>query len=204
MNCTVKIKRIFRDDLEFNLNIDEDFMFIHLLKILNNVPEFKIYGYRLNRIFINNKNSNKKVIDSVINNELIIYEVNQFTPKNSLNSIENIIAMHDNKLEKTINLFDVCPINHAKIGEWNGWGRGPIYVPKEEDNHNLRNLIFIVYNNSDPYVYNIHCLFRLINEYTNELLIPHLNKKFCIINEFMEKYTSNSKIKILNINDNKN
>ena len=103
MNCTVKIKRIFRDDVKFNLSIDEDFMFIHLLKILNNVPEFKIYGYRLNRIFINNKNSNKKVIDSVINNELIINEVNQFTPKNSLNRIENIIAMHDNKLEKTTN-----------------------------------------------------------------------------------------------------
>ena len=82
----------------------------------------------------------------------------------------SIVAFSD-----TINP-DVCLINQAKIGEWIGFGRGPITVDKHDDNR-VQNLIFVIYGNTKPYVYNIYCLNKLIDIDSDTIMIPHLNKK---------------------------
>ena len=58
----------------------------------------------------------------------------------------------------------------AKFGEWNGFGRGPISVPKEEDNH-LRNIIFIKKGNIIR-AYNVYSLLKILNKNTMTLKIP--------------------------------
>ena len=56
---------------------------------------------------------------------------------------------------ETSNIMDVEPINHGKIGEWIGYGSGPIQVPSEENNR-LHNLLWVIYNTQKPVVYNLH------------------------------------------------
>lgn len=108
--------------------------------------------------------------------EIKLREVSTLTPKNSFRVSANIRTVYQAGLQDTINLYDVCPLNQAKIGEWIGFGSGPIKVPKEEDNC-INNLIFVIYGDTKPYVYNIHCLSKLIDVEADTMLVPHINKK---------------------------
>ena len=97
--------------------------------------------------------------------------------RNSFNFINNLIGLDRHGLLETTNLTDVEPINHAKLGEWIGFGRGPVKVPPEENNR-LRNLIWVVLDNNKPVCYNVHCLYKLYsNNGRGKLLMPHLNQE---------------------------
>lgn len=98
------------------------------------------------------------------------------TYRNSFNFINHLVGLYENDLLETTNLMDVEPINHAKLGEWIGFGRGPIQVPREEDNR-IFNLIWVIYNDNNPVCYNVHGLRKLCHMGKGKLLIPHLNKK---------------------------
>ena len=179
--------------------IDDNYTFYDLLLFLQSLKSNKIpYGdssFKHNGEFIRASKLNQKIADVVVDNALKIYEYGIFTPKNSFLKIKNIIRLRKHNLEDTINIDHECIINHAKIGEWIGWGRGPTTVPKTEDN-TLPNLLFIRYPNTKPYVYNIHCLYELINKKSNTLLIPHINKHISA-HKFRQIYTSCEAFKIL-------
>ena len=65
----------------------------------------------------------------------------------------------------------------------------------------MRNLIFIIVDDQS-FVYNIHCLYNLINNDDNTLLIPHLNKKVDS-SKFRDLYLGKKKtINILRLNSN--
>ena len=102
---------------------------------------------------------------------------NPITYRNSFNVIQHLIGLHAHKLLETTNLMDVEPINHAKLGEWIGFGRGPTTVPPEEDNR-LPNLMWVIHGRDKPVCYNVHGLHALYrNGRGGQLLIPHLNQK---------------------------
>ena len=44
----------------------------------------------------------------------------------------------------TTNIDDICCINHARIGDWIGFGKGKTSVPVEDDN-SLINIVIIKY-----------------------------------------------------------
>lgn len=117
--------------------------------------------------------------EPVTETEILLKEVSIYTPKNSFRVSENILAVYQAGLQDTINLYDCCLLNHGKIGEWIGFGRGPTTVPKIEDN-SIYNLIFVVYGDTKPYVYNIHCFNKLIDVEADNILIPHLNQTFSL------------------------
>ena len=135
-----------------------------------------------------------------VDNELILFEIGYLTPKNSFLKTKNIIGLHLNNLEDTVNIHDICLINLGKIGEWIGYGGGPLVVPKTEDNRSP-NVIFVKYNNTKPYAYNIHCLYKLINNESNTLLMPHINKHIDAA-KFIEIYSGKDEFKILRLNGN--
>ena len=118
----------------------------------------------------------KNLDEPVVDTQIELKEIGIFTPKNSFRMAKNIQALYRAGLQDTINLYDVCLINQAKIGEWIGFGRGPITVDKHDDNR-VQNLIFVIYGNTKPYVYNIYCLNKLIDIDSDTIMIPHLNKK---------------------------
>ena len=148
--------------------------------------------------------SPKNVLDKLypqVKNEII--NVRMYSPlcfRNSFNYIGNLIGLYNYNLLETCNITDVDSINQAKFGEWIGFGKGPISVPKIEDNR-IMNLLWVIYNTEKPVVYNIHCLKEIFNRNNKELLIPHLNKKIKP-DKFAIAYYSNEKFKILRINGN--
>ena len=96
------------------------------------------------------------------------------TYRNSFNFINNLLGLHEHNLLDTTNLMDVEPINHAKLGEWIGFGRGPTTIPPEENNR-IQNLIWVIYNNDKPVCYNVHALYKVYEMGPGTLLLPHLN-----------------------------
>ena len=98
------------------------------------------------------------------------------TYRTSFNFINNLIGLYQHNLLETINMTDVDPINHGKLGEWIGFGRGPTTVPNKEDNR-VMNLLWVIYNTQKPVAYNRHCLREMFIRDNEQLLIPHLNKK---------------------------
>lgn len=201
-NCKIKILSPLNKEITLDLQIPHNYKFIDLFKVLKTIPCHTIHsGFLFEGKYITNKNSNDNLVDVMKNNELIIRERSFLTPKNLFHEIGTIITLDEYNLGNTINLYDVCPINHAKIGEWIGWGRGPTTIPITEDNNKMRNLIFIIVDNQS-FVYNIHCLYNLINNDDNTLLIPHLNKKVDS-SKFRDLYLGKKKtINILRLNSN--
>ena len=105
--------------------------------------------------------------------------VRVFHPVNYCNSfcvINHLLGLHEHELLETTNLMDVDPINHAKLGEWIGFGSGPTTIPPEDDN-TLPNLIWVAYKHHPPFCYNVHGLHRLYANGGGNLLIPHLNRR---------------------------
>lgn len=194
-----EIKSVMKSE-SFNLEIDNDFSFLDLLKLLDAVQLGGYTGYRFKGEWINTTYLNKKIMDHVDNKKFTLRKFCSLTPKNSLFQLQNILLLNKHNLEETVNLYDVCPINHAKIGEWIGFGRGPIKVPKIEDNWEFKNLMFIIYLDSKPYVYNKHCLFLSIDKDNNTLLIPHINKRIDAF-KFHSAYLLNSEVNIVQINE---
>lgn len=96
-----------------------------------------------------------------------------FTPKNDLLRAINIVKIYNNCLQNTTNINDVCCINHAKIGEWIGFGKDLPNIPVE-DNNTLKNIVFLKYQKTST-AYNRYCLLMMIDLTSRSLLIPHLN-----------------------------
>ena len=69
---------------------------------------------------------------SVSEKVLSLGERGPYAPNNCFHKVCNIIKLYEIGLENTTNLYDVCPLNQAKPGEWIGWGRGPINVPRRK------------------------------------------------------------------------
>ena len=202
----------------FDIDIDYNYTFLDLLKFLLNSFNTNISEYpfddscfirKIDKKNINLSNIHEKVIDYIEEIEgsriLTLYEQGSLMPKNDFKKTNNIVKLCQNGLEKTINIGNnqnnIDIINHGKIGEWVGFGSGPIEVDKCEDNR-LVNLVFIKYNDSKPFAYNIYCLFKLINQTEGTILIPHLNMKFVYI-KLLQKFleVKDSEFKILNLNE---
>ncbi len=116
-----------------------------------------------------------KILDEpVTETEIKLREISILTPKNSFKSMRNIHAIYLSGLQDTINLYDSCLLNLAKIGEWIDFGKGPTKVSPEEDNR-IHNLIFVIYGDMKPYVYNMYCFTKLIDVKTYTILVPHIN-----------------------------
>ena len=140
-----------------------------------------------------------KILDEpVTETEINLREISAFTPKNSFKSIGNIHAIYLSGLQDTINLYDSCLLNIAKIGEWNGFGKGLTNVSPEEDNR-IHNLIFVIYGDMKPYVYNLYCFKKLIDVKTDTILVPHINKKVSI--KKLDKIKLVHGLRILRIQD---
>ena len=139
------------------------------------------------------------VHDQLRGQQLDVKIFNPITYRNSFNFINNLVGLYEHGLLETTNLMDVEPINHAKLGEWIGFGSGPTTVPREEDNR-INNLIWVIYNVDKPVCYNVHGLHRLHRMGHGKLLIPHLNKKIKP-DKFIEACSDPSPFRILQISD---
>ena len=213
MKISLLIQEICCKTHIFHMDIDNRFTFLDLLKSLLDKEkikteihfDFSSFKRNIDKQMISLSNVNEKVIEYLeeINNEkiLILFHFNIFSYKNDFHKTKNIVGLYKNGLEKTSNIGDsedkIDIINHGKIGEWIGFGKGPTSVDKCEDNR-LVNLIFVKYKNSNPIAYNIHCLLKLINGIT--ILIPHLNIKFYSI-KLLQQSLGNDEFKILNLDD---
>ena len=163
----------------FEKEIDSEFTLLELLRFLIQVnPIFKMssFHFESSKESITIRNSTRKLVGLTSENNIVeLVQVGMFTPKNELLKAINIVKIYDNHLENTINIHDVCCINHAKIGEWIGFGKGSPNVPPEENN-TLKYIVFIKYQNT-PNAYNRYCLLEMIEPISGTLLIPHVNLK---------------------------
>ena len=190
----------------FKLDIDNDYTVLDLILFLIDYDlRFKDYGIILPKnIRVDPTNIKEKLTKFLKNKILDIKQISIFTPLNSFCRLRNLKKLYENNLLDTVNLGDICPINHAKIGEWIGYGRGPIKVPLEDDNWDISNLVFIIVGTANPVAYNKHCLTKMIDN--NSILIPHINKKFKAnifinnINNFINivKFNSNDTVHLIN------
>ena len=158
-----------------NYLVDKSSSLLDLLKILINEDQsysessFIISNIKIPIVIQNATNKIEEYLESEKKN-LTLFESGCLNPKNDLLKAINIIKIHKYNLQETTNLHDVDCINLAKIGEWNGFGRGPISVPREEDNH-LRNIIFIKKGHIIR-AYNVYSLLKILDENTMKLKIP--------------------------------
>ena len=195
----VKIERMCISDIEFTISIDKEYTFIDLIKYIQS--NYGGEGYSALRCkktarIVNARWLRRSVLDycrEIGIEKLEFRSLSHFTPKNNFIELYALVLVFDNHLEDTINLDDVCPINHGKIGEWIGFGSGPTTVPLEVSNR-LNNVLFFKLDNNKPYAYNIHCLVKMIDQ--NMVLIPHLNQKI-YANKLVNIYNSQNKIKVL-------
>ena len=156
--------------------IDKSLSLLDLLEMLiNKEPLYSYSAFTIsisyNRVPIIIQNATTKIeeyLDSEHTN-LTLFESNCLNPKNDLLKAINIIKIHKYNLQDTVNLNDVDCINLANIGTWNGFGRGPMTVPKEDDNH-LENLVFIKKGDVIR-AYNIYALLKARST-SSELKIP--------------------------------
>ena len=184
----------------FKLDIDNQYKVLDLILFLVDYDSiFKDYGIILpENIRVDPTNIKEKLSKFIKNKILNIKQISSFTPINSFCRLRNLIKLYENNLLDTVNLGDICPINHAKIGEWIGYGRGPIKVPPEDDNWDISNLAFIIVGTAYPVAYNKHCLTKMIDN--NSILIPHINKKFKA-NTFINNINNFINIVKFNYND---
>ncbi len=175
----------------FKKEIDSDFTMLALLKFLiqkDSNYKMSSFHFGLTKELITIKNATSKLMDLVDENNVIkLFEVGMFTPKNELLRSENIVKIYNNSLENTTNIHDVCCINHAKIGEWNGFGKGSPNVPVE-DNNTLKNIVFVKYQKTSA-AYNRYCLLMMIDPTSRSFLIPHLNLRVNL-GDFIKKLNS--------------
>lgn len=154
-------------------------LFNYVIELYPNCGDSSFYIYDT-KIFISIENATHKIMDYADKNiHFIQYGI--FKPKNDLTKIKNILGIHKNNLQNTINLYDTDIINLAKLGTWYGFGAGATQVPDEENNF-ICNLIFIRYKNlnGDDYqtfAYNRYALLKNMDANKLFLLIPHLNIK---------------------------
>ena len=167
-NVNIYIKSYFHSK---SITIPNVTIFFDIIKELSKDIFFKDASFAYNGKTIFAEMLKQPVPDDDV---LTLVERSMYAPKNCFHKTVNIVKLFELGLENTINLYDVCILNHAKPGEWIGWGQGPIEVPKREDN-TIRMLLFVVYN-GQSFVYNMACFFNLIDTETDQLLIPHLNK----------------------------
>ena len=190
----------------FKKEIDSEFTMLDLLRFLtqkNSIYNMSSFHFGLTKELITIKNATLKLVDLVDENNIIkLFEVGMFTPKNDLLRAKNIIKIYDNNLENTTNIYDVCCINHAKIGEWIGFGKGSPNVPVE-DNNSLKNIVFVKYQNI-PTAYNRYCLLMMIDPTSRSFLIPHLNLRVNsgdFIRELNSSIEIGDEFMIVDIND---
>lgn len=166
---------------EFEKDIHSDFTLLDFLKFLlgvklsSELSSFSLFNLKdLKKTTINIQNSTTKLINFIDEkNTVNLYERGCLFPKNDLLKAKYIVKIYDSNLQDTTNLDDICCINHARIGEWIGFGKGKTSVPIEDDNR-LINIVFIKYKNINT-AYNLHCLLMTLNPTSDLLLIPHLN-----------------------------
>tara|TARA_B100000424_G_scaffold267113_1_gene259333 strand:+ start:1341 stop:2078 length:738 start_codon:yes stop_codon:yes gene_type:complete len=171
----------------FVTQINETYTLLDLLKfLLQQNPVYALSSFKIaTKIKIGIENALEPLWKHISRNDnecsIYLHEMNMLMPKNCLEKTGVIIDIYNKKLEKTLNLNGVCLINHEKIGAWDDFGKGPTSVPSKQDNR-VKNLLFITYNGVS-YAYNLHCLIEMIvhkknyNINTDDLIIPHLNKK---------------------------
>ncbi len=207
-HISLVLKELQHEDTIIPIKIDQDYNFLDLIMFLvqwefnKRRPPIIESGIVVGNptVIIKPDNLNQKLVDYIQDDIVNIKELGIFTPKNDFIVIGNILGLYYNNLIETVNIMDVCSINHAKLGEWIGFGRGPTTVPVFEDNM-IRNLIFIRFGMAKPVAYNIHCLNRMVDINSNSLLIPHINKKV-VASKFNELFKSRVRFKILNLNNN--
>ena len=175
----------------FKKEIDSEFTMLDLLRSLtqkNSIYNMSSFHFGLTKELITIKNATSKLVDLVDEKNVIkLFEVGMFTPKNDLLRAKNIVKIYDNNLENTTNIHDVCCINHAKIGESNGFGKGSPNVPVEVNN-TLKNIVFVKYQKTSA-AYNRYCLLMMIDPTSRSFLIPHLNLRVNI-GDFIKKLNS--------------
>ena len=204
-SVNIIIRSVTTNDKIYRITIDNDYTFLDLLFYLSNINgrPYIYSSFRIRQTYelIGITNLSDKLFAREYNGEITLLEIGYFTPKNSLEQLQNILNLHRNNLLETNNISDVCCINLGKIGEWIGYGQGPTSVPKEEDNR-IHNLMFVRFNNDNPVAYNAHCLNKMVSwDGTASVLIPHLNKRVKVA-KFFEIYESRDNLKILNLNGN--
>lgn len=181
----------FGNRVVFEKEIKPVFTMLDLLRFLiqkdSNYNESSFH-FGLTKELITIKNSTSKLVDFVDEKNVIkLFEVGMFTPKNDLLRAKNIVKIYDNCLQNTSNIHDVCCINHAKIGESNGFGKGSPNVPVEVNN-TLKNIVFVKYQKTSA-AYNRYCLLMMIDPTSRSFLIPHLNLRVNL-GDFIKKLNS--------------
>jgi len=199
---TVTLRALSESNNILVIDIDSEYNVLDLIMCLKSFKDnYGTYSLKLPQSgLISPGNVVDKVMPQVVDDKLDVIIFNPITYRNSFNIINNLIGLCEHNLLETSNIMDVEPINHGKIGEWIGYGSGPIQVPSEENNR-LHNLLWVIYNNQKPVVYNLHCLREMFIRDNERVLIPHLNKRIKP-DKFAIACLSNEKFKILRINGN--
>ena len=199
---TVTLRALSEPNNILVIDIDNEYNVLDLIMCLKSYKDnYGKYSLKLPQSgLISPGNVMDKVMPQVVDDKLDVIIFNPITYRNSFNIINNLIGLCEHNLLETSNIMDVEPINHGKIGEWIGYGSGPIQVPSEENNR-LHNLLWVIYNTQKPVVYNLHCLREMFIRDNERVLIPHLNKRIKP-DKFAIACLSNEKFKILRINGN--
>ena len=199
---TVTLRALSEPNNILVIDIDNEYNVLDLIMCLKSYKDnYGKYSLKLPQSgLISPGNVMDKVMPQVVDDKLDVIIFNPITYRNSFNIINNLIGLCEHNLLETSNIMDVEPINHGKIGEWIGYGSGPIQVPSEENNR-LHNLLWVIYNTQKPVVYNLHCLREMFIHDNERVLIPHLNKRIKP-DKFAIACLSNEKFKILRINGN--
>ena len=199
---TVTLRALSEPNYILEIDIDNEYNVLDLIMCLKSYKDnYGTYSLKLPQSgLISPGNVMDKVMPQVVDDKLDVIIFNPITYRNSFNIINNLIGLCQHNLLETSNIMDVEPINHGKIGEWIGYGSGPIQVPSEENNR-LHNLLWVIYNTQKPVVYNLHCLREMFIRDNERVLIPHLNKRIKP-DKFAIACLSNEKFKILRINGN--
>ncbi len=199
---TVTLRALSEPNNILVIDIDSEYNVLDLIMCLKSYKDdYGTYSLKLPQSgLISPGNVMDKVMPQVVDDKLDVIIFNPITYRNSFNIINNLIGLCQHNLLETSNIMDVEPINHGKIGEWIGYGSGPIQVASEENNR-LHNLLWVIYNTQKPVVYNLHCLREMFIRDNERVLIPHLNKRIKP-DKFAIACLSNEKFKILRINGN--
>ena len=199
---TVTLRALSQPNIILVIDIDSEYNVLDLIMCLKSYKDnYGTYSLKLPQSgLISPGNVMDKVMPQVVDDKLDVIIFNPITYRNSFNIINNLIGLCQHNLLETSNIMDVEPINHGKIGEWIGYGSGPIQVASEENNR-LHNLLWVIYNTQKPVVYNLHCLREMFIRDNERVLIPHLNKRIKP-DKFAIACLSNEKFKILRINGN--
>lgn len=202
-NITIVIIMLGNSPKEYKTEINPNYTYLDLLKyLLNENDAYELSGFtiaNIDKITVFNAKNCISLID-LLDRKITLIESSCLTPKNCMHKAGVIVSIHEMGLERTLNLNDICLFNHGKIGEWIGFGSGPLTV-ENTDNNTIEHLLFITYKNI-TYVYNIHCLIRTIDMDSNKSLILHLNN-IAYANIVLEKISNvfSNKIKAITLEE---